>query len=438
MSRKPAEVLREMNLKHAVITIGGKIKILSREINPISGEIMNIYLSPYDFRVKYSNQFVKVENQDGEIISMNIVKFWLSHPDRRQYDGIIFDPQPANREPYSETFSPFLNIHQGWPIKPVEGDCSLYWDHLKNIICSGSEELYLYIRNWMAHAIQFPQILPEVALVLQGGQGTGKDMFVQYFGRLFGGHFLRVHNMDQVTGNFNSHMAETLLLQVNEAKWTGKKLHEGTLKGLITDTTCVMERKGLDSVPINNFKRLIFCTNEQDPVPVDLDDRRFQLLRVSDKHQGDTEYFGKLAEQMDSGGVEALMYDLITEDLSGFDVRTKPKDDNLLDLKLLHAEPHVKWFYEKLEEGEPWKSQIEKEELWNEYLNWCKTSQMKGYHLTLSEFSKQLRKLVPNLKEHRPTINGQRVRLFHLPPLEESRKHFEKILKSKIKWPSED
>ncbi len=43
--------------------------------------------------------------------------YWLQHPNRRQYDGIVFDPEEAIDERY-------YNMWRGFAVEPKEGDCS--------------------------------------------------------------------------------------------------------------------------------------------------------------------------------------------------------------------------------------------------------------------------------------------------------------------------
>ena len=55
---------------------------------------------------------------------------------------------------------------RGLRVKPVKGDCSLFWDHVKVIVCCGKEAHYIYVRKWLAHLIQKPWIIA-TALVFE-------------------------------------------------------------------------------------------------------------------------------------------------------------------------------------------------------------------------------------------------------------------------------
>ena len=90
---------------------------------------------------------------------------------------------------------------------------------LREGICNGIPEEYEYLINWMAFCVQFPQIKPETAIVLQGGQGVGKGKTVNVFGKLFGIHYMHVTNTHHIVGNFNCHLRSALLVFMDEAYW---------------------------------------------------------------------------------------------------------------------------------------------------------------------------------------------------------------------------
>ena len=72
-------------------------------------------------------------------------------------------------------------------------------------------------------------------MVLRGGRGTGKGVVARAIGRLFGQHFVHVSHARHLTGNFNAHLAECVLLFVDEAFWAGDKQGEAQLKRMITE-----------------------------------------------------------------------------------------------------------------------------------------------------------------------------------------------------------
>jgi hypothetical protein len=60
-----------------------------------------------------------------------------------------------------------------------------------------------------------------------------------------------------ITGRFNSHLADCLLLHADEAFWAGDHAAEGKLKDLVTGHDHFIEYKGKEPVRVQNFVRLL-------------------------------------------------------------------------------------------------------------------------------------------------------------------------------------
>lgn len=170
------------------------------------------------------------------------------------------------------------------------------------------------------------------------------------------------------------------------------------------------------------------------------DDRRFLILEASDEYKEDKRYFAALDKQMHrEGGLQALLYDLQHEDLTDFDVRTKPHSSHGFDIKIRSAEPIVRWWHEKLHIGimkanfselgteSDWCQTPHKNYLYQEFLTYCDTHN----HRTMGNpaFGKQLHKMLPGciIGETRPTTSG-RPRCYTFPPLPECREAFQRYM----------
>jgi hypothetical protein len=161
--------------------------------------------------------------------------------------------------------------------------------HLRHNICAGNADHFHYTVNWMAHAVQRPEIQPGVAIILRGKEGTGKGVFVTMLGRCFGPHFRHVVNEKHLTGNFNAHLQQCTLLYADEAFFAGDRGHESTLKALITEDSILIEPKGLDCFAVRNCVHLVMASNADWVVPASADARR-HLSRSSRIITGDDRY----------------------------------------------------------------------------------------------------------------------------------------------------
>lgn len=419
MALTPEEqVLLEFNKKYAIVRTSTTYILIQKSETAFELD------SRSSFRNFHENDFF----EDSRGKTQNKALFWLKHPQRRTFENIVFDPtRPGD---YEENF----NIFKGFAVQPKKGDCSLYWKHAEEVICSGNSEHYQYVRKWMASVIQKPTLLA-TALVLRGLQGTGKNKFVEYFGKLFGPYFLTVTCLEHITGKFNNHLKYAYLVHANEALYGGNNKEVGALKAFITDPTIIIEGKGRDAVPVDNCRHLIVSSNEDWAVPMDLDDRRFFVLNVSPHRKEDTSYFHHFHQQMNQEGLSALLFDLLHEDLSEFDPRRMPPNDYGFDMKMRAASSIEKYIFETLKEGRFNLAACDKtgewcshpcEKIYDFYRDWCEREGLR--RAPSSEFGKQLKKLL-SVEKSRRSMEGFRERWYEFSSLEVSRKTFEKFTK---------
>ena len=280
--------------------------------------------------------------------------WWLGQDTRSEFDGIDFRPgAPAIIErptSYGDILK-IVNMCSGFSCEPSdagEDGCSLYLGHVRDNICGGDAELYNYSLDWMASGVQHPENPARSALSLRGDPGCGKGVFVLGYGRLFGRHFLHATQRDHVTGKFNSHQAETCLIFVDEALYAQIKSDAQILKTLTTETTKLLERKGIDAIQIDNYARLIFATNDPHPIMVEHNDRRYVAIYVRthpawaglpDKEAAPIRkaYFQPIIDQMNNGGREALLGLLFKRDISEFNAEAIPQTKEREHQKLLSA-----------------------------------------------------------------------------------------------------
>lgn len=421
------QIVAQLNMLHAVINIGSQTVVMTEATN-YKGEKEPQFGTFPDLKMRYANQRIVTCNLRGTEQDACIAEVWIKHPLRRTYSGLVFAPKG--------TPNGYYNLFDGFPIQPVQGDCSLYLEHLLTNICRGNQEFYDYLLNWMAHAIQFPYILPGVAIVFRGAQGTGKGVATEEFGLLFGRHFAVFTSMAPLIGRFNGHLSDKLVIYINEAVWGGDKAAEGQLKAMITDTHTTVEMKFKDVVRVDSYKRLMFSSNEDWAVPVGKDDRRYFVLDVGSGHKEDHQYFLKIIEQMRNGGSEALMHELMHRDLSGFNVKKMPHTPYSFELKLLSMDSADQFMYEHLRNASSssWDIYTPKKILHHEYLSWCDSVGKKHKHPS-SVFGKRLNKLISGIEEKKQPVatSGEldkRVAHYVFPSLEKCRSDFEKACKS--------
>lgn len=278
----------------------------------------------------------------------SVGSFWLHHPERRQYLGIVFKPGQG------EVVDGRLNLWRGFGVKPKQGDWSLMKAHMFKVMASGNREHFEYIMKWLAWCVQHPDQRAEVALVFKGERGCGKGTLGNSMLRIFGQHGVHISSADHLTGHFNNHLRDACLLFADEAYWPGDKSAEGSLKRMITEPTLSIEGKGRDLVSVPNMLHVIIASNEDWVVPSGERERRWALFEVPDTHIQEAAWFEPIYAELESGGYSAMLYDFLNYDLGDFHPRKLPKDTGLLDQQRRSLSPLDSWWVELLESGRLW------------------------------------------------------------------------------------
>ena len=339
------ESITRMLRDWAFVQVEGSARVIRENVNK-------------DQVVLYKFEDLKKEHMNCRVLSgdekpklINLVDMWLEHPERRTYAaGLTFAPDLKVLDRY--------NLWRGWSFEAREGGAQPWVDFVTDVIASGDEGHAHYIIAWAAQIVQKPMVKVGVGLVLRGRKGTGKTKFGELLGGLFKAHHKIVSRAEHVTGNFNRHLEDTLLLQADEAYWAGAKGSEGALKDLLTNDSLFIERKGVDAYTAPNYTRILFTSNEEFVVPASLDERRFAVFDVGDSRKQDSEYFAALDSWYNQGGAGALLQYLRDFDLSTTNLRLAPQTEALTAQKLEALDTVTSWLFNCIQSGEIRESRV--------------------------------------------------------------------------------
>ncbi|KAF0232044.1 MAG: hypothetical protein FD175_239 [Beijerinckiaceae bacterium] len=281
----------------------------------------------------------------GSSREVSIADLWLQSPRRRKYPGIVMDPE--GRDAGSR-----LNIWRGWAVAPAAGDWSLMRELIEQTLCSGDKASADYVMRWMAFMFKRPGTSPETAIAFRGEQGTGKGTLGRALMAITGAHGITVASPSQFAGRFNAHLRNAVFLFADEAFWPGHKEAEGVLKQLVTEPVISYEGKNAAIVQGRNLVHLMMASNNKWIVPASLDARRFAVFDVASNRQGDHDFFKRLSAQMASGGLAAMLHDLLAIELDDWrPSRSIPKTTALAEQKALSLDPVSRWWMGLLDRG---------------------------------------------------------------------------------------
>jgi hypothetical protein len=435
-----AGVLDEMNEKHCVVMEGGKFRIFTEQRDPVLDRVFYQRSSKEDFENLYCNQLMEVGDK---LVTKSSV--WLRSASRRQYNGVIFDPERDH--------DGWLNLWKGWSVEPIKGDWSLLQQLLLEVLVDGDEGHRDYVMNWMAYMVQHPARAAEVALCFRGDKGTGKGTLGRALSDLAGANGLNISSPEHLVGRFNSHLQNCIFLFADEAFWAGDKSGEAKLKQLVTEPTIAYEGKGRDATTGKNLIHIMMAANGDWVVPAGLDgERRFGVFEVSNAMRGNTAFFNALNKQMyREGGLSAMLHDLLTRDIGEWTPRNSvPATKALMKQKIMSMDDVERWWYGCLMDGmlpgagdwDQGRVVVIKETLRADYLEFAK--EQRTYRpADQVAFGMRLAKLVSatNTQTKPPDDayglkvdrNG-RASAYALPSLAECRQSFEKKMGAALEW----
>lgn len=428
----------ELNREFAAVLTPSGVKIIWKQKN---NEIQ--YLTEEAFHNFFQNRTIT----DANGKKLALTKLWMKSPNRESYFGICFEPgnqETSNHYNLWTGFTPlsFPNYDEARAKKAFES----FKEHIFENIAIGNEAHFKWIMGWFAAIIQKPGKKAFTALVLQGKKGTGKSIVANIVGSLFKSNYISVTNRRYLTGNFNAHLERCLMINLDEAFWSGDKQADSLLKILISEPTHRIERKGMESYNISNHTRVMIMGNEKWLVPATEDERRYAVFEVSQKRMQDNSFFSEMDYGMKiCGGLNYLFQYLKEFDLKGIDLDIPPKTQGLAKQKEFTIDPIYDWWKYCLEEGQieenlegGWPDTISRTSLKDAYfrhlddrrLNYVKRPNLHGVFDLLRECC--------DIKEYRPKVDqseGLRPRQYKIPPLKECIEQYEKFTGKKLVSP---
>ncbi|KAJ56300.1 hypothetical protein ACMU_04970 [Actibacterium mucosum KCTC 23349] len=339
--------IRRMNAQFAIYTSGKSTMIIEKNLAPDDLEVVRM-VGKGAFADRFAWDRLEVHDANGGISRPRVVDIWMNHPLAAHVHRLDFDPdgRPGQN---GKTW----NVWSGFDVEPRPGDWSLMEAHIRDVVADGDPELNEWLLNWMALGVQQPGLVVGTAPVLMGSPGVGKGIVANAYGRLWGRHFLTVTHATHVQGNFSGHFFGKRFVFVDEGMFGGDRSSAGIIKTRMTEPYTLFERKGVDAELVRNHLLFMVASNEDSVVPADLADRRWQVLRVNDARKEDRPYFQAIVEQMENGGYEAMLCDLLHRDISkGPDPGRTIKNEGIFEQALRAAGPEVRYLFALLDEGE--------------------------------------------------------------------------------------
>jgi len=205
----------------------------------------------------------------------------------------------------SETFStamPFQYTDLGEVAESDLPDLLLYY--LKDVICDGDEESWIWLRSYLANIIHQPDQRTEVMTVLYSQKKrVGKSTMKWILDLICGveSNIVKVERLSDVFGERGGTTVVGKRIVWFEELTDNKTVFRANMdrmKTALTDKRTTYKPLYQELHETNNTNEYLACTNHLVGV---LEDRQ-TFLHVSDRHKDDHEFYGKLRRSMDQHG----------------------------------------------------------------------------------------------------------------------------------------
>jgi len=282
-------------------------------------------------------------------ISKSFYDIWSCDPNMKEYKEMVFECDIKNIKP--EQYNLFQNFNHFNGLLKKELDLSLVFDHIKSMV-NFNEEHFKYLLSWMAQLIQTPHELTDTCIVIISPEGTGKDLFSDFFSDVI--NRIYTHNtekLEQICGKFNSVLGGKLFITVNETNPVESRERIENIKFLTTAKYVSIEAKHKDPITSKHYARYLFISNRLMAFPVENGSRRPVIFKASDKYlkinYGEEEsvaHFTKLADILHNKDYQySFLRFLQTYDIKNFNFKSFTKSDLHRELEENSQSPIVSY-----------------------------------------------------------------------------------------------
>lgn len=169
-----------------------------------------------------------------------------------------------------------------------------------------------------------------------------------YYTKILGkDYLLRTQNVEDIFGKFNSRIKDKLVVILNEMSGKDGFEKNNEIKNFVTLEEVSIEFKKQNPYKQKNFSRIIFLTNNMQPVNIQNTDRRFMVI-TGDYKVKKRSYYDELGKIIDNEEALISIYKhFINVDISEFETEDRPITKGYKQMKEINNNPLLNFLYEK-------------------------------------------------------------------------------------------
>jgi len=353
--------------------------------------------------------YEKIEN--GYLVIGNFISDWLrNNPEQRCYDDINCFPNKADcPDNIFNTWRPFaMELVEEYE-EDLEGLET--FRYLIKVLCNHDDAVVNYLEAWIAQMIQFPEI-KSICPTLISNQGAGKGTLMALLATMIGEnkYFETTDPSRDVWGMFNSKMADSFFVNLDELSRKESLECEGKIKGLITNPALTINEKGVKQYKITSYHRYFATTNKEEPWKITMDDRRHFIIASSNELIGNKIFFDKCYDMLKNVNVVKTCFEYFKgiPGMKDFGKIKMPETEFSKDTKEASVCPIESWVKAFVLDNyyEPSVELLGKKQ-YELFIEWCKKCGLE-YNVSLQAFGLRLKRLkITGIEKGRHTNKGE-------------------------------
>lgn len=326
----------------------------------------------------------------------NEVKVWSRAKDKRSImtRDIVFEPDTSKVLPGQ------INLFRGLPLATDPRPIPALLEHCL-YLCNYNTDLFSWLMSWMALPLQRPGTKLDTAVIMQGPQGSGKSMLFSCLREIYGEYGRKI-TQGTLESQYTGWMSRKLFIQAEEVCSTRGQRNKirNLIKDWVTGEVYEISEKYQVSREESAHANFVFLSNDDVPLPIDHDDRRFLVIRNPEPKTAD--YYAALGADVTDNGPARFCAELMRWNLGSFWAHSHPPSTEAKrDLSDL-CKPSHQVFVEEWKSGEierlPYMSCLTSD-LYHAYSAWARLDGA-GYCSDRQTFSKYCAKVLDRRRTH--------------------------------------
>jgi hypothetical protein len=355
--------------------------------------------------VRNNEQYVRYEGKGRykeyirDLIFSGITK-WVDSEHANRYIPVCEPTKPIRYDNCLNTYTRMIHTYSKDKVfsEETKANAQVILDYILEELCSGKQDQFEYVKKWIGKMVRGEKNTS--ALYLKGIQGIGKSTLPVFLGKYVIGGRCTLNPADKTTlvDKFNHELLGKTLVVYEELphfRADDWETVSSRLKTFITSERLSYEEKRMARHEENNINNYIICSNK-DSIK-DSEGRRYFILDLSSKREGDVEYWKKIYDSKTVSNVKTgeylfnYFYEACPENWDSQE--DMPVTDAKKDMhaKLLH--PVYRFIKEKYINQRKSMNKISLKDLYDEFIDIDQLCENENQRMSRIQFNQKLKEV---------------------------------------------